>query len=101
MWSLLALFIIPQPTDAAPPDTVIGQPCRDTMGGTGGVHLIRRDCPALDRSVQNSVSAIVENGKRAGRNCSTGIAYLRKGGRVDRLEDYTCAPDQALSSTNH
>lgn len=74
------------------------KPCREIMGGTQGAHPIRRDCPALNRSVQNSIAIIAENGKRAGKQCKTGIAYLRNGGRADRLEDYACAPDKTPST---
>jgi hypothetical protein len=58
-----------------------------------GIHLIRRDCPHDDRVLPNAGATITRNGKLAGRECTTGMAYLSSGGNLDHLEDYACAPD--------
>lgn len=64
------------------------------MGGTGGVHLVKRDCPANDRIIREGIVTMTRNGELASRDCVNSMAYLRSGGSVERLEDYACAPEQ-------
>jgi len=98
MWSIFTLLMIMQSAETTAPAQLPKQPCRDIVGGTGGVHLIKRDCPDNDRIIREGIATMTRNGKLAGRDCVNGMAYLRSGGNVERLEDYACAPEQGHTS---
>lgn len=64
--------------------------CYTVWSATGSAHPITAVCPARQKRFEDTIRRMTENGKRAGTACAGGMASLRNGGNVDRLEDYEC-----------
>ncbi|WP_157222301.1 hypothetical protein [Novosphingobium sp. AP12] len=86
MLLIIALMAGGTPATPVKPD----DDCYTVWGGTGGRHPISEVCPERQKQLVETIRIMAENGSKVGVKCANGMAYLRNGGRLNRLEDYYC-----------